>query len=83
MICTLDLADGRGHRRCGRPRTLGAAERLRPRVTAWAPRSPPRFALPGVVDIVADHDIVAGHASRDVGNGQNHYSAMPSLHGAR
>jgi hypothetical protein len=47
----------------------------------WAlPLSPPRFALPGVVDIVAEHDIVAGHASRDVGNGQNHYSAMPSLH---
>jgi hypothetical protein len=47
----------------------------------WAlPMSPPRFALPGVVDIIAEHDIVAGDASRDLGNGQNHYSAMPSLH---
>ena len=43
------------------------------------PMSPPRFALPGVVDIVALHDIL-GHASRDTGNGGNHYSAMPSLH---
>jgi hypothetical protein len=47
----------------------------------WAlPMSPPRFALPGVVDIVAEHDILGSHASRDMGNGQNHYSAMPSLH---
>jgi PAP2 superfamily len=46
----------------------------------WAvPESPPRFALPGVIDIVAKYDIL-GHASRDTGNGQNHYSAMPSLH---
>jgi hypothetical protein len=46
----------------------------------WAvPMSPPRLALPGVVDIVAMYDIL-GHASRDTGNGQNHYSAMPSLH---
>src|SRR4051812_42355266 len=46
----------------------------------WAlPLSPPRFALPGVVDIVAEHDILPGDASRDLGNGQNHYSAMPSL----
>ncbi|MFD8496753.1 phosphatase PAP2 family protein [Amycolatopsis sp. NPDC059657] len=46
----------------------------------WAvPMSPPRFALPGVVDIVAVYDIL-GHSSREIGNGQNHYSAMPSLH---
>ncbi len=46
----------------------------------WAlPLSPPRFALPGVVDIVAAYDIL-GQASRDLGNGQNHFSAMPSLH---
>lgn len=46
----------------------------------WAvPVSPPRFALPGVTDIVARYDIL-GHASRNTGNGQNHYSAMPSLH---
>jgi membrane-associated phospholipid phosphatase len=47
----------------------------------WAlPMSPPRFALPGVVDIVAEHDILGGHASRENANGQNLYSAMPSLH---
>ncbi len=46
----------------------------------WAvPMSPPRLALPGIVDIVARYDIL-GHAFRDTGNGQNHYSAMPSLH---
>ncbi|WP_037973436.1 phosphatase PAP2 family protein [Streptomyces sp. NRRL WC-3742] len=46
----------------------------------WAvPMSPPRFVLPGVVDIVARYDILS-HTSRDTGNGQNHYSAMPSLH---
>ncbi len=46
----------------------------------WAvPLSPPRFALPGIVDVVAAYDIL-GHASRDLGNGQNHFSAMPSMH---
>lgn len=45
----------------------------------WAmPMSPPRFALPGIVDIVADHDLLGGHPSQ--APGQNHYSAMPSLH---
>ncbi|MDG6109890.1 phosphatase PAP2 family protein [Dactylosporangium aurantiacum] len=39
-----------------------------------APMSPPRFALPGVVDVVAVHDIV------ERGTGGNQYSAMPSLH---
>jgi PAP2 superfamily protein len=47
----------------------------------WAlPMSPPRFALPGVVDIVAENDILWGQATRDLGNGENHFSAMPSLH---
>ncbi|WP_460626958.1 phosphatase PAP2 family protein [Intrasporangium mesophilum] len=44
------------------------------------PMSPPRFALAGVVDIVAENDLVDGSPSRDLSNGQNHYSAMPSLH---
>ena len=44
------------------------------------PVSPPRFALPGVIDIVAEHDPIAGAASRAVSNGQNHLSAFPSLH---
>jgi len=47
----------------------------------WAlPMSPPRFALPGIVDIVAEHDILGSSASRVTGNGENHYSAMPSMH---
>jgi PAP2 superfamily len=47
----------------------------------WAvPMSPPRFALPGIVDIVAEHDLWGSHASRDLDNGQNHFSAMPSMH---
>ncbi|MFF5226028.1 phosphatase PAP2 family protein [Dactylosporangium sp. NPDC000521] len=46
----------------------------------WAvPMSPPRFALAGIVDIVALYDLF-GDASTDTTNGQNHYSAMPSLH---
>ncbi|BEL03661.1 phosphatase PAP2 family protein [Actinoplanes sichuanensis] len=41
----------------------------------WAvPMSPPRFALPGTVDIVALYGIV-GHASRAGG-----WTAMPSMH---
>jgi PAP2 superfamily len=47
----------------------------------WAvPVSPPRFAMPGIVDIVAEHDLWGSHASRDLDNGQNHFSAMPSMH---
>ncbi|MET7338735.1 phosphatase PAP2 family protein [Nonomuraea sp. NPDC005650] len=47
----------------------------------WAlPMSPPRFALPGVVDIIAEHDILGSHASREVENSKNSYSAMPSMH---
>jgi hypothetical protein len=47
----------------------------------WAlPMSPPRFAVPGIVDIVAEHDLFGSTASRDLGNGQNHFSAMPSMH---
>jgi hypothetical protein len=50
-------------------------------VVFWTlPMSPPRFSLPGTVDIVAENDVVGGRASRDPGNGQNHFSAMPSLH---
>ncbi|MGH3760760.1 MAG: phosphatase PAP2 family protein [Actinophytocola sp.] len=44
------------------------------------PMSPPRFALPGIVDIVAEHDLFGGGGSRDLTNGQNHFSAMPSMH---
>lgn len=44
------------------------------------PMSPPRFASAGIVDVLAAHDPIAGDASRDFTNGQNHFSAMPSLH---
>jgi len=44
------------------------------------PMSPPRFALPGIVDLVAQHDLFGSTASVDMANGQNHLSAMPSLH---
>ncbi len=48
----------------------------------WAlPMSPPRFALPGIVDIIAEHDILgSGHATRDLSSGRNLFSAMPSMH---
>jgi hypothetical protein len=42
--------------------------------------SPPRFALPGVVDVVAEHDILGSHATQGSDGGQNVYSAMPSMH---
>jgi membrane-associated phospholipid phosphatase len=46
----------------------------------WAlPMSPPRFALPGVVDIVAEHDLFGSTAFADSGEGQ-HFTAMPSMH---
>ncbi len=44
------------------------------------PMSPPRFALGGIVDIVAQHDLGSGAGSRDLTNRQNHFSAMPRLH---
>jgi membrane-associated phospholipid phosphatase len=40
------------------------------------PVSPPRFAEAGIVDIVAEHDLVGGHTFREA----NNLSAMPSLH---
>jgi hypothetical protein len=45
----------------------------------WAvPMSPPRFSLPGIVDVVSRHDLFGGHAEQ-VGRA-GPYSAMPSLH---
>ncbi len=46
----------------------------------WAvPMSPPRFALPGAVDIVARYDIL-DQASRHSWTSPSHYTAMPSMH---
>lgn len=47
----------------------------------WAvPLSPPRFAQPGIIDIVAEHDLWGGAAARDLQNGPSHFTAMPSMH---
>ena len=46
------------------------------------PMSPPRFAVPGVVDIIAGHDILGGETSHTITAGRNQYSAMPSMHTA-
>jgi hypothetical protein len=46
----------------------------------WAvPMSPPRFALPGAVDIVARYDI-AGQAVQESWTHPSHHTAMPSMH---
>jgi hypothetical protein len=46
----------------------------------WAvPMSPPRFALPGAVDIVARYDIL-GQAGQDSWTHPSHWTAMPSMH---
>jgi PAP2 superfamily protein len=43
----------------------------------WAvPMSPPRFALPGAVDIVARYDIL----DQESWTNPSHYTAMPSMH---
>lgn len=42
------------------------------------PVAPPRLALPGVVDVVAAHDLGGAHAS--VTGSGNHNSALPSMH---
>jgi hypothetical protein len=45
----------------------------------WAvPMSPPRFSLPGIVDVVTQHDIFGGRAQQAGREGA--YSAMPSMH---
>lgn len=49
-------------------------------VAYWAvPLSPPRFAMPGIVDVVAEHDPVTGAASRDL-ESRTHLTAFPSMH---
>lgn len=49
-------------------------------VMFWTfPVSPPRFALAGIVDLVADHDILSGHHALDRTSGAN-FTAFPSMH---
>jgi hypothetical protein len=57
-------------------RTLVAMAGLALLVYWVAPVSPPRFAEAGVVDLVAEHDLLGSHAFREA----NNLSAMPSLH---
>jgi membrane-associated phospholipid phosphatase len=46
----------------------------------WAvPLSPPRFSLPGIVDVVTQHDIFPG-SGEPTDRTTGPYSAMPSLH---
>lgn len=61
-------------------RTLTVMAPLALLVFWLVPMYPPRFALVGIVDIVAEHDLFTAAGSRDLANGQNHFSAMPSLH---
>ncbi|MDE9366854.1 phosphatase PAP2 family protein [Luteipulveratus sp. YIM 133132] len=42
--------------------------------------APPRFAMHGIVDVIATRDILGGATSRDSGTAANLYAAMPSLH---
>jgi membrane-associated phospholipid phosphatase len=60
-------------------RTLVAMTGLALLVFWVLPVSPPRFALPGVVDIIAEHDILAAQPGRDMSSSAN-LTAMPSLH---
>ncbi len=49
-------------------------------IVFWAfPVSPPRFALTGIVDVVAEHDIVSVRQALDRTSGAN-FTAFPSLH---
>lgn len=60
-------------------RTLVAMTALVLPVYWAAPMSPPRFALPGAVDIVARYDIL-GQAGRESWTHPTHHTAMPSMH---
>lgn len=44
------------------------------------PMAPPRFAVPGTIDINAVYDILGGRLARDPSKSANLYAAMPSLH---
>lgn len=46
---------------------------------AAVPLSPPRFAMPGIVDVVAERDPVTGAGSGDL-ESRTHLTAFPSMH---
>ncbi|BAJ32911.1 MULTISPECIES: phosphatase PAP2 family protein [Kitasatospora] len=78
VLVWLFVRDGAAYRRARRA-LLAMTALILP--VYWAvPMSPPRFALPGAVDVVARYDVLSGADGGAGGTGGNHYSAMPSLH---
>ncbi|MFI9818067.1 phosphatase PAP2 family protein [Saccharothrix variisporea] len=67
--------------RYGRLRTVLVVVMLLDLLLVWLfPEAPPRFAQPGVVDYMADHDILFSAESRVPRPGVNLLAAMPSMH---
>lgn len=65
----------------GRLRTVLVVITLLDLLFVWlVPESPPRIAEPGIVDHMADHDILGAAASRAHSQTQNISGAMPSMH---
>ncbi len=67
--------------RYGRLRTVLVVMTLADLLFVWlVPESPPRLAQGGIVDHMADHDILGAAASRTHGQTLNISGAMPSMH---
>ncbi|MEU5696346.1 phosphatase PAP2 family protein [Actinosynnema sp. NPDC020468] len=67
--------------RYGSARTALVVLMLLDLLLVWLyPEAPPRFAQPGIVDHMADHDILFGAESRVPRPGVNLLAAMPSMH---
>ncbi|MDQ2852201.1 MAG: phosphatase PAP2 family protein [Actinomycetota bacterium] len=60
--------------------TLAVMAALALLVFWFVPVSPPRFALPGIIDVVAKYDILDIRGSHALVSGHGQLSAMPSLH---
>lgn len=64
-----------------RLRRLLVATTLPSLLVFWLlPMAPPRFAVPGTLDINAIYNILGGRLARDPSRSANLYAAMPSLH---
>lgn len=67
--------------RYGRLRTVLVVMTLLDLLFVWlVPESPPRLAQPGIVDHMADHDILGSAATRAPSETVNVSGAMPSMH---
>ncbi|NUT91138.1 MAG: phosphatase PAP2 family protein [Saccharothrix sp.] len=67
--------------RYGHLRTVLVVMMLLDLLLVWLyPEAPPRFAQPGIVDHMADHDILFSAESRVPRPGVNLLAAMPSMH---